>query len=388
MWKTAEKRFRMGKSQRKGLLSGRVGALAILGFIAFSTYLLFGKPLDSLFASEEPVLYEIPKNANVSALAWDLHAKGIIAFPRIFKLFIRLTGQERRIRAGFFYLPSRTSVFHMAFTLTSGTMATHTVTITEGRASWEIFGTLKHDFPLLDSSVFDSLVRDTDFAHSLGVKGSSGVEGYLFPDTYILPWRITEQDALRCMVEKFQEVAAKLPQKSQILEKYGQHGWVTLASIVQKEAAVNSEQRLIAGVFQNRLRLGWSLGADPTTRFALRKLTGPLSGQDLDVNSPYNTRKFNGLPPGPVCNPGKDALLAALNPLKTDRMFFVAKDDGSREHYFSATNDEHNAFKLLAAENRLHHEQELDSLAQAMADKTDVSEPPQKLPVESIRQAN
>jgi UPF0755 protein len=130
------------------------------------------------------------------------------------------------------------------------------------------------------------------------------------------------------------------------------NGWVTLASIVEKEAGVPSERPLIAGVFYNRLLQNWSLGADPTVRFVLRKLTGPITVKDLNVNSPYNTRRFTGLPPGPICNPGKGALLAALNPANTEMMFFVAKDNGSRQHFFSKNNTEHIRYKSVAAENR------------------------------------
>jgi UPF0755 protein len=173
-------------------------------------------------------------------------------------------------------------------------------------------------------------------------------EGYLFPDTYIFPWRITEADILRTMSNRFQEVLSELLVGSDSLKIMNPHRLVTLASIVEKEAAVNSEKKLIAGVFTNRLRLGWPLGADPTTRFALKKLTGPISAADLNENSPYNTRRFVGLPPGPVCNPGREALLAALRPQKTRMMFFVAKNDGSRQHYFSASNEEHNAYKIKA----------------------------------------
>ena len=100
------------------------------------------------------------------------------------------------------------------------------------------------------------------------------------------------------------------------------------------------------------LFMGWSLGADPTVRYAVRKPTGPLYVSDLNSDSPYNTRKFVGLPPGPICNPGRGALKAALNPMKTDMMYFVAKDDGTREHFFSLDNSNHVRYKDVAAANR------------------------------------
>ena len=331
----------MRRLKRLGLL------LALLA--AWAGFLLYGKwPLPS---NEPRVLYEVPEHTTAGALVADLHDKELIAFPRVMKLVLRVTGWETRIRAGYYYLPARNSVVGVARKLTFGEMATRAMTIPEGRTSWEIYGTLKRYFPL-DSIRFDSLVHSPEFARSLGVEANS-LEGYLYPDTYVVPWKLQEQDVLRLLVSRFQEVLGGLDlDDSPFVERHGVHGLVTLASIVEKEAAVRREQRLIAGVFHNRLRKGWSLGADPTVRYAVRKMTAPLRRTDLGSDSPYNTRRFKGLPPGPIANPGEDALRATLNPVKTRMMFFVAKDDGSREHYFSETYAEHNRFRELAAQNR------------------------------------
>jgi UPF0755 protein len=262
-----------------------------------------------------------------------------------------VTGRDRKIRAGYYYLPPSNSVLEITHKLTVGKMATKSVTIPEGRALWEVYSELRlRDFPL-DSLVFDSLATSETFAVELGLN-SPTLEGYHFPDTYILPWRVTERDVLRAMVERFHQVIGDIADTSEVIRNYGLHGWVTLASIVEKEAAVRAEQAQIAGVFYNRLRLGWSLGADPTVRYALRKMTGPLYYRDLDVNSPYNTRKFTGLPPTPICSPGRKALKASAYPDKTEMMFFVARDDGSRRHFFSQTNAEHSSLKNQAFENR------------------------------------
>jgi UPF0755 protein len=347
-------------------------------------FLLFGK-MPTLPGGDAPkrVLYEVPENTTASALIQNLYEKRLIAFPEVLNLVFRVTGWEKRIRAGFYYLPAHNSVMGIAKTLTSGEMATRTLTIPEGKTSWEIFGILRRSFPTdsLDSLTFEELVHSPEFARSLNVPAAS-LEGYLYPDTYVVPFSMKERDLLRLMVSRFHEVIADMPRDAYIVERYGVHGWVTLASIVEKEAAVNREQRRIAGVFTNRLRQGWSLGADPTVRFALRKLTGPLRSEDLRGDSPYNTRRFRGLPPGPVCNPGEAALLATLKPEKTRMMFFVAKDDGSREHYFSVTYAEHNVLKEQAAANRekmremlaLQEDSLLAAAEAAPADKT-VPEP-------------
>lgn len=296
------------------------------------------------------VLYEVPPKASLHALAADLQAKGLIANAPAFRIFLRLTRKDRKIRAGYFYVRPSNSILDMAFKLTSGKMATQVITIPEGKASWEIYSILKARFPL-DSLRFDSLVHSAEFAAACHVTAPD-LEGYLFPDTYVLPWRVTERDVIKVMVKHFLAVAGQFDLDTPVYRTYGQRGWLTLASIVEKEAAVPAEQDPIAGVFYNRLVQGWSLGADPTVRFAVRKPTGPLFVSDLNSDSPYNTRKFTGLPPGPICNPGRGALRAALNPMRTDKMYFVAKDDGSREHFFSVDNSAHVRYKDVAAANR------------------------------------
>lgn len=296
------------------------------------------------------VLYEVQPKASLAALSLDLQAKGLIPNATVFRLFLRFSRQDKKIRAGWFYVRPSNSALEMAWKLTSGKMATQVVTIPEGKASWEIFTILKAKFPL-DSLRFDSLVHSADFARTCGVQAPD-LEGYLFPETYVLPWKVSERDILKVMTKRFLAVEKEFDLSAPMYQKYGQRGWVTLASIVEKEAAVKHEQDPIAGVFYNRLVQGWSLGADPTVRFAVRKPTAPLLVSDLNSDSPYNTRKFPGLPPGPICSPGKGALRASLRPMETDKMYFVAKDDGSREHFFSIDNSRHVHFKDVAAANR------------------------------------
>jgi len=355
------------KSWNVGLRSLIVKAVVVFALMgAAGAYVLWGKWPPVHDADAPRVLYEVPGDISAGALVEDLHRQKLIAWPWALRLVLRVTGWERQLRAGYYYLAPRNSVMEVAVKLTSGEMATRAMTIPEGKASWEIFGILDNYFPL-DKAVFDSLVDSPEFAASLGVKSPS-LEGYLYPDTYIVPWKLTEQDLLAMLVNRFHEVLGGMDlEDNAFVQKHGVHGLVTLASIVEKEAAVRREQRLIAGVFHNRLRLGWSLGADPTVRFAVRKMTATLRKDDLAINSPYNTRRFVGLPPGPICSPGEAALRATLNPEKTRMMFFVAKDDGSREHFFTQTYAEHNKYKDIAAENRARFKalaaQRADSLA-------------------------
>jgi UPF0755 protein len=350
----------MAKRGKKG--SSLLGSFAFLAItIAFGlavgwalTVKSTPKPAAETGLEADPVtgdvLYEVPPKVSLASLAQDLQAKGLIHNAAVFRWLLRLSRNDRKIRAGYFYVRPSNSALNMMEKLTSGKMATQIVTIPEGKTSWETYTILKARFPL-DSLRFDSLVHSPEFASACHVQAPS-LEGYLFPDTYVLPWKVTERDVLKVMTRRFLEVISEFDLSSPMYRKYGQLGWLTLASIVEKEAAVPSEQDPIAGVFYNRLTQGWSLGADPTVRFAVRKPTGPLFVSDLNSNSPYNTRKFTGLPPGPICNPGRGALRAALNPMRTDKMFFVAKDDGSREHFFSGANNDHLRYKDIAAANR------------------------------------
>lgn len=351
----------MAKKGKKGFSPSRgLAALLLVAVMAGSvvwvlTAKSISKPASVTGLEADPatgdVLYEVPRKASLAALSQDLQDKGLIPNAQVFRLFLRLSRQDKKIRAGYFYVRPSNSALEMSWKLTSGKMATQTVTIPEGKASWEVFTILKAKFPL-DSLKFDSLVHSAEYARACGTRAND-LEGYLFPETYVLPWKVTERDVIKVMVKRFLEVERGFDLNAPIVQKYGERGWLTLASIVEKEAAVPQEQDPIAGVFWNRLNLGWSLGADPTVRYAVRKPTGPLLVSDLNIDSPYNTRKFTGLPPGPICNPGRGALRAALNPMKTDKMYFVAKDDGSREHFFSVDNADHMRFKEAAATNRV-----------------------------------
>lgn len=349
------KRGKSGVSLLKGLFLLGIPGVAVVYIVHSLT--AKSEPKAGAFSGLESdpasgsVLYEVPKKVSLQALAADLEDKGLIRDAWVFRTFLRLTGQDKKIRAGYYYVKSSNSMLEMASKLTLGKQATRTVTVPEGKTTWEIFGILKAQFRL-DSLVFDSLAHSSEFARALRVDALS-LEGYLFPDTYVLPWKMSEREVLKVMVRRFHDVIGTMDLSGPVIGKYGIHGWVTLASIVEEESAIPGEQKLIAGVFYNRLVQGWSLGADPTVRYALRKLTGPLYVSELANNSPYNTRKFTGLPPGPICSPGRGSLQASLDPIKTDKMYFVAKDDGSREHFFSVDMAEHGRYKDAAAANRL-----------------------------------
>jgi len=185
------------------------------------------------------------------------------------------------------------------------------------------------------------LGQDQAFITALGVQGPA-LEGYLFPDTYHVPRGLSEQSLLTLMVRNFQKrYSADMATRAQQLD-LTQHEVVTLASLVEKEAQIDAERPLIAAVFHNRLRRGMRLQCDPTVIYALgERFDGNLRKDDLQIDSPYNTYRYAGLPPGPIANPGQRALEAAINPAAVDYLYFVATRDGGR-HIFSKSLQEHN----------------------------------------------
>jgi UPF0755 protein len=257
------------------------------------------------------------------------------------------------LKAGWFEILAGLTLPQVLDIIASGKVAVRRVTIPEGRASWEIPDYLKKAYPNLDENRWNKLVQDPKFARSLGVEANS-LEGYLLPDTYPFPIDADEETILKHMV------AANLKVRDEMEKRPGSmwktlgnwHKVLTLASVVEEETGIPEERPLIAGVFHNRLRIGMPLGADPTVRFIFKNLTGPIYKSQLNSNSPYNTRKFKGLMPGPISNPGRKAIEAALFPAKTEALYFVAKDDGSMTHFFSSNLADHNKYKDVAAKNR------------------------------------
>ena len=180
--------------------------------------------------------------------------------------------------------------------------------------------------------------RDKQLLARLGICSDSA-EGYLYPATYNLPRGGNEEGLLEQMVGEFNKAYAAI-QGGGGAHQLSRRAIITLASIIEKEAVSADEKPLISSVFHNRLRIGMPLQSDPTAVYGVRVFFGKVSKADIQRHSPYNTYLNKGLPPGPIGNPGRDAILAALNPAKTDFLYFVARQDGT--HQFSRNLDEHN----------------------------------------------
>lgn len=282
---------------------------------------------------------EIEPGATFLAVARLLKQEGLIISPVSFRFLGKITKNESKIKPGEYRLHRAMRPGEILETLVRGDVLKHRVVIPEGTAIREI-GKILEGAGLMTAEVFNQTARNQELIQRLGFEGES-LEGYLFPDTYHFTKQTPPEQFIEMMTKQFQSVyddtfAAQA-------EKLGmtRREVVTLASIIEKETGAPSERALISGVFHNRLKRKMRLQSDPTVIFSLADFDGDIRSKDLQNDSPYNTYRVAGLPPGPITNPGREAIFAALFPAEVDYLFFVSKNNG--EHVFSETLREHNA---------------------------------------------
>lgn len=284
-----------------------------------------------------PIRVIVPRGATFSAAADSLHNAGLVGPTSIFKLYARVKSADRDIKPGTYLLKRGTPWSDIVGALNGGHGLVNTITIPEGFALSQIVPLLGETLDVPIDSV-NRAVRDTALLARVGTPGKT-LEGYLFPDTYAFPVGTSAREAVTELVRRFErewkpEWDARLAQTGLTRNEI-----VTLASIVEKEARKASERPVIAGVYTNRLRERMLLQADPTVQYALGKHTPRVLFKDLEVDSPYNTYKYPGLPPGPIASPGGPSLAAALFPANVPWLYFVAAPDG--HHEFRRTLAEH-----------------------------------------------
>jgi UPF0755 protein len=269
----------------------------------------------------------IERGAGLEAIARQLTDAGVIRSPLIFRLGARATGQATRLKAGEYAFPAGVSPQRALRIVVSGKTIARSLTIPEGLTSHEVVALIRQA-PALEGKI-----------------AKVPPEGALLPETYHYERGDSRAELLARMAQSMDRALAELwPERADDLPYDTKNAAVTLASIVEKETAVPDERALVAGVFVNRLERGMRLQSDPTVSYALtqgeEELGRPLTRADWEVEHPYNTYRISGLPPGPIANPGRAALEAAINPADTDYLYFVA--DGSGGHAFAKTLREHN----------------------------------------------
>ena len=286
------------------------------------------------------VLFEVEKGKGVRAIADALSAGKILPKKTPFLLRYKLFFAPQSIKAGEYRIPKTGSARDVLDVLIKGKIYLHPVTIAEGLTGKEIAGVfIAAGFGRSDE--FAAALRETDDI-ALWDPKAGDLEGYLFPETYLLPKGIQEREILRRMTAQFKDVFGEKGRRRAEEMKMTVRETVILASLIEKETSLPDEKRLVSAVFHNRMKIGMKLDCDPTIIYALRQ-KGPFEGRlrtkDLKFDSPYNTYLHPGFPPGPIANPGRESLEAALNPASADFLYFVSKNDGS--HHFSRTFVEH-----------------------------------------------
>jgi UPF0755 protein len=287
--------------------------------------------------AQAPTLVYIQPNTGVQEIARILKQAGVIRSTWTFLGLAYLQGSLARLHAGEYEFRPNTPLGEILRALETGRVVTHQVTIPEGFTAAEI-GRLLASERLVAPDRFAALGTDGALASTLRLP-AAGVEGYLFPDTYRLTRGMGEEEILRIMVSRFWQVLP--PDYAARASRVGMplHGAVTMASLIEKEAMLDSERRLISAVFHNRLRRGMPLQSDPTAVYLVARRQRRITAQDLQRRSPYNTYLVTGLPPGPIASPGLASLMAAVHPAEVNYLYFVAKNDGS--HVFSRTLEQH-----------------------------------------------
>ncbi|MEO5656515.1 MAG: endolytic transglycosylase MltG [Nitrospiria bacterium] len=315
-----------------------LGLVFMLGAMAFGIHVatFLAAPPGS---SHTVRTFDIADDEPMGQVAMRLERAGLIRNRVYFMLFGRLTGSERALKPGEYALSAAMRPLDILGRFRRGTVILHPVTIPEGSTARQIASRLSAA-GLAEADEFLRLVNSLEFIGSLGLDLSS-LEGYLFPDTYHFARRTPVEAIARRMVDRFRSEFP--PQWDARGAKLGlsRHQVVTLASIIEKETAASFERPLISAVFHTRLRKRMPLQSDPTVIYPILKFDGNLRKVDLIRDSPYNTYRRRGLPPGPIANPGRAALEAALYPAPVDYLFFVSKNDGT--HQFSRSLREHNA---------------------------------------------
>jgi peptidoglycan lytic transglycosylase G len=313
--------------------------LLIAGVAAAMVYRRVTQPYRGYEAAEQFV--EIPQGSGSRAIGERLVAGGVVRDHLTFRVALWLSREGRRLKAGEYQFTGAMTPFEVIAKIARGEVYVVNVTFPEGLSIAEMAKIFEsHGFG--PGAGFVQAAADASPVHELD-PAATDLEGYLFPETYALSRHAEAAALIRLMVARFEHVFTPELRQSAAAHNLSVRQTVTLASIVEKETGKTEERPLVASVYLNRLRRNMALQCDPTVIYALQKAgryNGNLRRDDLNVDSPYNTYRYPGLPPGPIASPGRASLEAVLRPADTDFLYFVSRNDGT--HEFARTLEEHN----------------------------------------------
>lgn len=332
------------KKKKRGCSTFMIGFLIVL-VVAGG---LFGgglvlRDITGANGTDKSFVVEIPEGAGTSTVASLLRNRNIIKYPGVFKLYAKLMGDHVYQKGRHTLSPGMS--YHELFSSLESLPdqedpSVRKITIPEGYELRQIADLLEQK-GLINREIFMQEIETGEFDYPFVNKISrkeNRLEGYLFPDTYQFGVDETEHQIIDKMLANFNNVA--VPAYEAVHTPFSLDEIVTLASVVEREAANDQERGLVAGVFMNRINAGMKLESCATVQYILKERKTILSNQDIAIDSKYNTYKYKGLPVGPIAAPGLASIQAALSPEKTDYMYFVATADGS-QNLFSETFEEH-----------------------------------------------
>lgn len=330
-----------------------VGLAAVLSLLAIAAFFYYRleHPPGAARATEE-VVVDIPRGTSTAEIFRRLEAAGVVEDARLAEVYYRLHRRRTALQAGEYRFRRPMPIDEIINRMGRGDVVRHFVVVPEGLTAEETFAVFwKQGIGGPDG--FRAAMAETELVPGLST-GVTDLEGFLFPDTYEVTRSTSAKQIVDRMVANFREHFPPALQRRAAALGLSVRQAVTLASIVQKETSIRDEAPLVAGVYWNRLKRGMRLQADPTVIYGMKRdgrWSGTLYRSDYDYDSPYNTYRIDGLPPGPICNPGSDALRAAVNPARTAFLYFVA-DPMTGRHNFSTTFEEHLYAIALARQAR------------------------------------
>lgn len=327
--------------KRKGvLISIVVFIMTILLVFIYISHTL--KPMVASAETSEVIRVEIPMGSSVSQIGEILAGKGLIRDKTVFKAITKLKGYESRYMAGTYIMNDNMDIYEIMEEMTNGRIYTETVrfTIPEGFEVRQIADLLEQAGVVSREDFLKEINEGTfNFSFLQDVSGRDNpLEGYLFPDTYEAYVGESARSIIQRMLKRFEEVAREAGLLEWKSDKFSLDDIVILASIIEREAANNSEMPLVSAVFHNRVKIGQKLESCATVQYLLKERKPRLTYDDLEIESPYNTYKVQGLPAGPIASPGAEAIRAAMNPANVDFLYFVLQKDGT--HSFSRDYDD------------------------------------------------
>ncbi len=279
----------------------------------------------------------VPQGATFRQAVEVLSKEKLTRDRNLFLLIGRMTGLHRKIRAGYYSITGSMNPMSVLLLLKRGQIVEYDITIVEGDSLVEIREKLAEK-EIIDRETFMRLAKDKGFLEEYNIESPS-VEGYIFPSTYKIPKGASPESALGMMINVMREkLSDALRERAEELG-FSENKVLTLASIIEKEAVINSERPLISAVYHNRLKKRMPLQADPTSIYGVKSSKERITRKDLKRRTAYNTYAIKGLPPGPIASPGMKSIIAALYPANVPYIYFVSNNDGL--HKFSVTASEH-----------------------------------------------